>query len=163
MRDPESGEQATGTYRYDGRSMTLQVPSYNVNQTSTQLDVQMNLLITFVLPNGYCYLVGHETGPAVAGYANCPTINYIPGVGYQKNAFEFYQDRSVKWRQWDELTAAVDTLYSEDYGVYLIDGQRFYMAFGGKEEDRYLSGTLNADGSFLVDQLEPEKGACSPN
>lgn len=163
VRDPKTGETAEGTYAYDGKSFRLQVPSYNVNLTSTQLDIQKGLLITFVLPNGYCYLIAHEVGPAVEGYAKCPTIKYLPGVGWEENAFELYQDHSVKWRQWDELVGVGDTLYSETFGVYLIEGNRFYMAFGGAEEDRYLSGTLNADGSFLVDQLEPQKGPCKPS
>lgn len=163
VSDPQTQEQAQGTYAFDGQTFRFTIPAYNATQVSTSIDYQQGLLITFTLPNGYCYLIAHEVGPAVQGYGKCPKIGYIPGVGYQENAFELYQDRSVKWRQWDELTGIADTLYSEDFGVYLIEGDRFYMAFGAKEKERYLSGTIHPDGSFSVDQLEPDKGACKPS
>ena len=108
----------------------------------------------------YCWLLGHEVGEAVQGYVKCPTIGYIPNIGWQDNAFEFYQDHSVKWRQWDEYVAISDTTYSESFGTYLIEGNTISMAFGGREKNRYLSGVIGQDYSLTINELEPEKGPC---
>ena len=70
----------------------------------------------------------------------------------------------VKWRQWKELVKISDTLYSEYFGIYLIEGKTFTLFFGDKKEERTLSGDiLNGEQQILIHQLEPERGPCQIN
>ncbi|MEM7745956.1 MAG: hypothetical protein AAF409_19840 [Pseudomonadota bacterium] len=157
------GAPVLGQYAYDNGMMRFGLPPIGFDETSTQLYADKGLVLAFQMPSVYCGLIGHEKGRAVAGYARCPKVGYVPSVGWQENAFEFYADRSVKWRQWDELVAAADTLYSEHYGVYLLEGNQFWMVFPFKDEKQILSGTIGQDASILINELEPDKGACNPS
>ena len=70
----------------------------------------------------------------------------------------------VKWRQWKELVKVSDTLYSEHFGIYLIEGNSFTLFFGDKTEERALSGKiLNEGQQIIIHQLEPKKGPCQIN
>lgn len=141
----------------------MSAPSIGLDEVSDQAYSDTGPLLAFQTPNVYCGLIGHDKSPGVEGYARCPKIGYVPGVGWQENAFEFYANRGVKWRQWDELVAAADTLYSENYGAYLIEGNQLWMVFPFRDEQQFLSGTINADQTFIVNELEPDKGACGPS
>lgn len=162
LNDPNSGENATGTYSYNGTQLTLSVPALQFNETTNRIEATKGLLLAFETSAVYCWLLGHEVGEAVQGYLKCPKIGYVQGIGWQENAFEFYQDHSVKWRRWDEYTAIVDTVYSESVGTYLIEGNQLSMAFGGRDKERYLTGVIGAGGSLKISELEPEKGPCVP-
>ena len=70
----------------------------------------------------------------------------------------------VKWRSWKEILKLPDTLYSEHFGIYLIEGKKFSLFFGDKKEERLLTGTiLNEGRQITIDQLEPQKGPCQIN
>ena len=57
-----------------------------------------------------------------------------------------------------------DTLYSEHFGIYLLEGKTFTLFFGDKKEERSLSGDiLKGYKEILIHQLKPEKGACQIN
>ena len=163
LNDPKTGENATGTYTYDGNKFTLSVPAYQFSETTVQLQAAKGLLLAFETSSIYCWLLGHEVGEAVQGYVKCPTIGYVQGIGWQENAFEFYQDRSVKWRTWDEYVAISDTTYTESFGTYLIEGNQISMAFGGRKDKNFLSGVIGQGGSLTINELEPEKGPCVSN
>ena len=153
-----------GTYTKTPGAVGLSVPALGYSERSLRTVERDGFLLTFDMPSIRCTAIGHEKGPAVQGYAKCPTIRYIPSIGYEKNAFEFYPERGVKRRRWKELTAANDTLYAEFFGIYLIQGDRLVMAFGwGDDGEQILTGQIHADQSFTVDQLEPDKGACVPD
>ena len=69
----------------------------------------------------------------------------------------------VKWRQW-ELVKISDTLYSEHFGIYLLEGKTFTLFFGDKKEERSLSGDIfKGYKEILIHQLEPKRGACQIN
>lgn len=161
LNDPNSGESATGTYTYDGTQISLSVPALQFSETTNRIEATKGLLLAFETSAVYCWLLGHEMGEAVEGYVKCPSIGYVQGIGWQENAFQFFQDHSVKWRRWDEYTAIVDTVYSESFGTYLIEGKNVSMAFGGREKERFLSGVIRPDGSLSINELEPEKGPCA--
>lgn len=163
FNDPNTGESATGTYTYNGNQLSLSVPSFNFSETTIQVQAAKGLLLAFETNTIYCWLLGHEVGEAVQGYVKCPTIGYIAGIGWQDNAFEFYQDRSVKWRTWDEYVAISDTTYTESYGTYLIEENQISMAFGGRKDKNFLNGTIGQGGSLTINELEPDKGPCVPN
>lgn len=156
------GEQAPGTYTYANGQISLAIPSIGFGETSTLADVARGLLVTFVTPSIKCTLLSHDLGTAVAGYLKCPAIGHIPGVGYQENAFEFFADRSVRWRQWDENTMIADTTYSQHFGTYLIEGEQITMVFGLNEDKPFLSGRIVNTTQLLINELEPERGACKP-
>ncbi len=160
LDDPQTGESATGTYTYNGAQFSLSVPAYQFSETTNRIEATKGLLLAFETSSVYCWLLGHEMGEAVQGYVKCPTIGYIAGIGWQENAFQFFQDRSVKWRRWDEYVAISDTTYIESFGTYLIEGDQLSMAFGGREKERYLSGVIGAGGSLTINELEPDKGPC---
>lgn len=162
MQAGTDGVPVSGQYSYQDGKMRFGLPTIGFDETSIQLYADKGLVIAFRMASIYCGLIAHNVGPAVQGTAMCPKIGYVPSVGWQENAFEFYADRSVKWRQWDEMTAIPDTLYSEHFGVYLIDGNQFWMVFPFKDEKQVLSGTLNQDTSFVINEMEPDKGACQP-
>lgn len=152
-------DRAPGTYTFDGRQMRVQVPSIGFDQTSRVLEVRLGLLLGFATDTLRCGLISHDKGETLQGYAKCPSINHIVGLSYQTNAFQFYADRSVKWRQWDEMTGISDTFYNEYVGTYLLQGGKIQMAFVLKEKEHYLSGTISGN-QMLIDQLEPARGAC---
>jgi len=160
LDDPQTGESATGTYTFTGTEITLSVPAYQFSETTNRIEATKGLLLAFETSSVYCWLLGHEMGEAVQGYVKCPSIGYVAGIGWQENAFQFFQDHSVKWRRWDEYVVISDTTYSESFGTYLIEGSQVSMAFGGREKERYLSGVIGAGGSLTVNELEPEKGPC---
>lgn len=154
--------QYPGTYTYGQGSVSLAVPSVGFLERSVAVDVQLGFLVAFATPTLRCHLVAHNRGPAVAGYAKCPSIKFVAGLGYQVNAFEFTSDRGVMRRQVDEYTATSNTTITESHGVYYIQGNQVVMAFGGREDERYLSGQIHADQSFSINELEPQRGACQP-
>ncbi|MEM7058215.1 MAG: hypothetical protein AAF557_11540 [Pseudomonadota bacterium] len=160
LNDPQTGESATGNYKYDGSQFSLSVPSYQFSETTNRTEATNGMLLAFETTSIYCWLLGHDVGEAVQGYVKCPKIGYVPNFGWQENAFEFYQDHSVKWRQWDENSMIADTTYSESFGTYLIEGNVISMAFGGRDTNRFLSGVIGQDYSVTINELEPDKGAC---
>lgn len=150
-----------GNYEYDGKTVKLNIPSIGYSDSSLGIEIQKNFLIAFVTPLLKCHIIGHNNGPAVEAYAKCPSIKYIPSVSYEKNAFEFSANHMVKRRQWKELVSIPDTIYSESYGIYYIEGNKLYMAFGDRKDENYLSGDIAADGnSFTINELEPNRGPC---
>ena len=161
--DGQSPPQEQGTYSFFNQQIRLTLPTLSFDQVSTQLVQEKGLILAFETPSLFCGLMGHDRGPAIEGYAQCPTIKYVPSVGWQKNAFEFYSNHSVKWRQWDEYVAFSDTTYSESYGIYLIEGNVLSMVFPFREKEDVLTGTINQDYTFLINELEPQSGPCTPN
>lgn len=161
----KTNQQFQGQYKINDGKISFSFPQAGYSTESGPIEVALGLIINFDLPNLKCHAVQHTLGQREDGYVKCPTIRWIPSVSYQKNSFEFHGTGMVRWRQWDELTGANDTLYSEAYGIYLRDGDRLYMAFGapGKGHDKYLTAKVLQGNQVLIDQLEPEKGACKPN
>lgn len=153
-------DQAPGQYTFSGQAIRVQVPSIGFDQTSRAVEIRLGMLLGFVTDSLRCGLISHDQGETLQGYATCPNINYLPGVGYQRNAFDFHPDRSVKWRQWDEFTATSNTTYSEYPGTYLLQGDRISMAFVLKDKEHYLTGTVTGN-DMLIEQLEPQRGACT--
>lgn len=162
LQGDSSGQTTDGTYEISGSTLNLSVPALGFQESSTEAYSAKGLLLKFVTPSLLCRAAAHEQGPVASTYYKCPSIRYIPKTRYQDNAFQFYADHSVKRRRWDELIGSFsDTLYKESWGVYFIEGDQFFMAFGGSDEDPYLTGRINADGSISINELEPEKGACN--
>jgi len=159
----ESDQVFVGTYSLADDQVKLSFPSLGFEESSVNLEFDKELLLTFTTPSLFCHTVGHTIGPAVEGYVKCPTVYYIPSISYEDNAFEFSSSHMVKWRHWKELLGVSDTLYSESYGIYLIEDQKLHLFFGDKKESRYLSATIHDDSSFTIDQLEPDKGPCKAN
>lgn len=159
-----SDTSSTGTYTYKMGGVKLSIPSVGFSEGSTASQVHANIITAFQTPSLRCNVIGLDYGEHVEGYVRCPKIGYIPGIGYDENAFEFFRGGSVKWRIWNELTGANDTLYSEHFGVYVISGSQFLMTFGLKDEDpSQLTGTIQGNGGILINELEPDKGPCNPS
>ena len=157
------GPTVTGTYQVQGGKVNLNIPSLNFQESSIQVNQVDNILIEMRTPRLGCYVSAHAQGPAADAYFKCPDIRYIPGTSYQTNAFQIYSEgHVVKRRRWNEFLGGVsDTLYSEIWGVYYMMGNKFVMYFGNTEEDAVLTGHVLANGGISIDQLEPQKGACT--
>ena len=153
-----------GHYKIENNKITLDIPKLSFNETSINEEWAKGILLTFKTSSLFCHSTAHTVGPAVQAQAICPTIRVIPGLSYEDNQFEFYPNHMVKWRQWKELVNVSDTLYSEHFGIYLIEGKSFSLFFGDKSEERSLSGNILNDGQQIkIHQLEPEKGPCQIN
>lgn len=150
----------SGTYSLNGTEVTVNVADVSFRETSLFSEVALGFLVAFRTPSLFCHAIGHARGEPLVGQFRCPAIRHIPDVSYQDNAFELYPNRMVKRRRWNELVAASDTLYREIYGIYYVEGNRLYMAFGDNDEDRFLSGTVLDGNGFTLDELEPERGPC---
>lgn len=148
-----------GTYINAGDEVTLTIPGV-LHESSMQVERGKGLYLAMRFPSLFCHAVGHAIGPAYDAYADCPDIKYIPSISYEKNAFQFYKNHMVKRRRWRELLANADTLYSETYGVYLVEGERVTMYFGDAKSEQLLSGTIIGGTRLSIEQLEPQKGAC---
>ena len=160
----DSTQKANGKYLIKDKKISLQIPRLKFKETSISEEWGKGLLLAFSTPRLFCHSTAHNQGPAVNAYAKCPTIRVIPSFSYEENAFEFFPNRMVKWRSWKEILKVPDTLYSEHFGIYLIEGQKFFLFFGDKKEERLLTGTiLNNGQEITIDQLEPKKGTCQIN
>jgi len=156
----KSGNQEyLGTYTNFGDKVTLTIPGV-LQESSMQVERGKGLYLAMQFPSLFCHAVGHAIGPSYDAYADCPDIKYIPSVSYEKNAFQFYKNHMVKRQRWRELLASADTLYSEIYGVYLVEGERVTMYFGDAKSEQLLSGTIIGGTGLSIAQLEPQKGAC---
>ena len=153
-----------GHYKINAAKITLKIPKLGFEEQSAQEEWGKGILLTFRTKSLFCHSTAHNKGSSVQAEAVCPTIRVIPGLSYEDNRFEFYPNRMVKWRQWKELVKVSDTLYSEHFGIYLVEGKTFSLFFGDKKEERSLSGDiLNGDKEILIHQLEPERGPCQIN
>ena len=153
-----------GHYEVTDKKITLKVPNLGFEEQSLQEEWGKGILLTFRTKSLFCHSTAHNIGPSVLAEAVCPTIRVIPGLSYEDNQFTFYPNHMVKWRQWKELVKVSDTLYSEHFGIYLIEGKTFTLFFGDKKEERILSGDiLNGEQQILIHQLEPERGPCQIN
>ena len=160
----DSTQKAEGAYQINKNKISLQIPLLNFEETSITEEWGKSLLLTFTTPRLFCHATAHDQGPGVRAYAKCPTIRIIPSLSYEENAFEFYPNHMVKWRSWKEILKVPDTLYSEHFGIYLIEGKKFSLFFGDKKDERFLTGTILNNGQQLtIDQLEPQKGPCQIN
>ena len=160
----DSTQKATGKYLIKDQKISLDIPLLKFKETSNTEEWGKDLLLTFSTPQLFCHSTAHKKGPAVNAYAKCPTIRVIPSLSYEENAFEFFPNHMVKWRSWKEILKVPDTLYSEHFGIYLIEGKKFFLFFGDKKDDRLLTGTiLNSGEQITIDQLEPQKGPCQIN
>ena len=152
----------SGNFTLQPGHVSLSLPPLGFAEQSVRAVQRREFLIAFDTPSIRCLLFSQPKGPSVQGYVKCPKINYLPGISYEENAFEFYPERGVKRRKWTELLGAADTLYRETFGIYVIEGNQLWMAFGWDEEDTVLTGTVLSDQSFTVNELDPSKGPCAP-
>jgi len=160
-QNEDSSQKVKGTYQLENKKISLHIPFLHLKETSLQEEWGKGLLLTFQMSQFFCHSTAHDQGPSFSAYAKCPTIRYIPALSYENNSFEFHPNHMVKWRSWKEVLKIPDTFYSEYFGIYLIKGKKFFLFFGDKENDRYLTGTLlNQGQNILIDQLEPKKGPC---
>jgi len=151
-----------GTFSVDGNSLAVTVLDLGYEETSTAEGIELDRVVAFQLPSMYCHAVATSQPAQIeTEVLRCPSIRYIPTVAYEDNEFHLSNSGTVRWRHWDELLGANDTLYSNHYGIYVTIGDRIFMVFGDETnaEDQFLSGTIS-DSGILIDQLEPEKGAC---
>jgi hypothetical protein len=157
---PKGSEQPyLGTYANSVDRVTLSVPGV-FEEASIEVDYAKGLYLTMRFPSLSCHTVGHIVGPAYAAYARCPDIKYIPGVSYETNHFQFYENHMVKRRRWKELLGNADTLYRESYGIYLVEGDQVTLFFGDLDDERLLTGKIVDGAGLAIDQLEPGKGVC---
>ena len=161
VRD-EEGNEAPGTYSTTATSLTLSVPALGYSETTGEGWVELDHLVEFTLPSMKCHAVSLDhTAPTGATVVSCPSIKYIPEVGWEDNEFHFGEGGDVYRRRWKELSGANDTLYGRIYGVYVTIGDSVYMVFAGEHDaEVFLTGTLTDEGLYIA-ELEPEKGACS--
>ncbi len=162
IRECQSGnEQARyfGSYQINKGKLQLNFPDLAFTESATYQEVAFDLLLYFESESLKCYITGHNKGLMIDNYLRCPDIKHVPGIGYEKNSFQFYNDGKVKRRRWKELSS--DTLYKEFIGSYIIQGNKFYMVFGDSDEGNYFSGTFDAKtGKAFIDELEPKAGPC---
>lgn len=160
----ENTLKESGSYAITEKKISLKIPKLGFEEQSLQEEWGKGILLTFRTKSLFCHSTAHNIGPSVQAEALCPTIRVIPGLSYEDNQFTFYPNHMVKWRQWKELVKISDTLYSEYFGIYLIEGKTFTLFFGDKKEERTLSGDiLNGEQQILIHQLEPERGPCQIN
>jgi hypothetical protein len=162
IRDND-GAEALGSYSTSGSSLTVSVPDLAFTESSTDGWVELDALVQFSTPSLVCNAVALDhTQPADPLIVKCPSIKYVPEVGWEDNEFQFGLGGDVFRRRWTELSGANDTLYARIYGVYVRLGDQVYMVFPGVDDDTetYLTGTVTDEGLF-IHELEPEKGACN--
>lgn len=159
--DPEGVTVGQGTYTVDGAGITMSVPDLGFQETSVAHEIELDVVATFTTPSFFCHAIALDVSPsATTTILKCPDIRYIPRVSYEHHEFHFSTDASVRRRAWVELLGANDTLYSEQWGIYVEIGDRVFMFFGGSKEVRFQTGTIGPDGLY-VDGLEPEAGPCT--
>lgn len=160
LRDP-SDQEVLGTYTVSNSSLTLSLPDIGFSETTSDGWVEFDHLVQFSGPGFQCNVVSLDhTASTDVTIVKCPSIKYIPEVGWEDNEFHFGEGNDVYRRRWKELSGVNDTLYGRIYGIYVIVGSRMFMVFPGNHDaEVYLSGTINDDGLY-IDELEPEKGPC---
>ncbi len=164
--DDGNGNFASGSYSANAGAVTLSVPELGFEESSVEHFVELDVLAGFTTPTLRCgataidhFSAGEQT------VTDCPTINWISEVSYETNEFTFGSDGRVRHRNWLELLQVPDTLYTDAYGIYVQSGDAVYMVFANRldtedEDHAFLTGTLTDEG-LLIDQLEPESGACT--
>ena len=157
-------ESYKGSYNLNNGMLEIGIPEINFSDKSIGLSpAAFDILLTFETTLLKCHATGHKKGKMVEGSFKCPTIKYIPSVGYEDNKFEFSNRGSVVRRRVKEISG-VDTLYRTTYGVYFIQNNQFIMFFGDwidPPEEKTLTGKIIPDQGFTIDQLEPSKGMCN--
>lgn len=161
---PDDGGALGGRWDATGDTLTLEVPDTAFAESSIAHEIELGLLLTFRTPSLFCHAVALRPSTGEGSTTlGCPTIKYIPGVGYEDNQFILSGDGQARRRRWKELSGEFsDTLYTEMYGVWVLEGDALYMAFGdgNPDEERLLVGAVTNEG-VLIEQLEPETGACT--
>lgn len=155
-----------GTYAVVGETLQLSVPALSFSETTTDGDIAFGMLSWFRTPSIGCNIVGldYEADTGEDGY-NCPNVFFQEGVGFEHNHFYFTEGGSVRWVHFLELTVGSgDTQREIRLGAYVRQNGRLYMVFGASQtfpDEEYFTGTIDGDG-FYADQLQPEKGPCTP-
>ena len=152
-------ESFSGSYSYND-GIEFQFPELGYQDKSLSVEKKKGYITTFRTPTLFCHAIAHANGGELQGKVECPKIKYIPNAGYQINYFEFYPNGMVRRFMKDIIFAGDgDTLFSETYGIYETKNDKVWMFFGQEEKERELTGKLDGNG-LIVNQLEPEKGAC---
>lgn len=150
-----------GSYQVSANSLTLDFPELGVTESAVDAAVALDALVYFETPTLQCGAFAFDyDAPDERDIVDCPTIKYIPGTSWEENQFQFGNGGYVLRRRWTELPAVPDTLYAERNGVYRVVGNQVFIVLPFEDEgEQWLTGTLT-DGGVLIDQLEPEQGAC---
>ncbi len=157
----EDGSTTAGTYEASAEALTVAFPELGFTEGATDAAVALDALVYFETPSLQCgaFVLDH-TVPEGVEVVTCPTIKYIPGTSWENNEFQFGNGGYVLRRSWTELPMIPDTLYSEKAGVYVTVGNRVYIVLPFEDEsEQWLTGTVTDQG-IVIDQLEPEQGAC---
>ncbi|WP_437276417.1 hypothetical protein WME90_34940 [Sorangium sp. So ce375] len=167
-----------GKYSFTGDRLSLSLPSSTPSmapwaESSEAVEVRWGNPITFRTPRLSCHTVGHRSGPEITGLViQCPTVGgstpgvWVPGGTMysgliEDNTFRFYENHHVRrFRTSYGSVSAPGSSYSNEQsetttGIYFIQGDKIYMAFGRQEEkgERFLAGTINADKSITFGVL----------
>ncbi|MDI3289192.1 hypothetical protein [Polyangium sp. 15x6] len=154
-----------GTYSFTGDRVSMTVPYADSSrppwsETSEALEMHWGIPIAFRTPSLSCHVVRHHHGPGMGTRSlECESTYFShSGVSFlRENTFSFFDHHHVRRfsSSYVSTSSAPGTdISSTSTGIYFIEGDRIFMAFGREEdaEDRYLTGTINADGSITVDQ-----------
>lgn len=166
-----------GKYSFTGDRLSLSLPSSAPSiapwaASSEAVEVRWGIPITFRTPRLSCHTVGHRSGPEIGGLFKCPTVGgstpgvWVPGGTMfsgviEDNAFRLYDNHHVRrFRTSYGSVSAPGSSFSDEHhetttGIYFIQGDKIYMAFGRQEEksERFLAGTINADKSITFGVL----------
>lgn len=176
--ETDTFQQLSFSGRYTHANGVLRLVALNNNilpldESSTRVVPHLGMVGEFETPTMRCGAVAHgHNDPARAGWKSygCPSIRRGP-AGDEDNAFEFddasspfaYTFFGGVFRQRDvHVVGASNPSVWRGYGIYRRDGDVFYADFGHQFPDHnLLKGRFQAgDGQIVVDQLEPEAGAC---
>ena len=151
---------AAGTYTTSG-GLIINFDGY-APEPASDLEIELDRLITFTLPSfPSCWVIASNDGFAEERFYACPSIHYIPNVGWDDNYFTLSTYGQAVWRNEQNVSATADTLYTTTYGIYRVEPGFIALAFPTSDEERFLTGTLSDDGTQIwIDQLEPEQGPC---
>jgi|GEM_PF-1875853 len=158
----DDGSTTAGTYEAGADALTLTFPELGLVEGATEAAVALDALVYFETPSLQCgaFIFDHTVAEGV-DIVTCPNIKYIPETSWEKNEFQFGNGGYVLRRSWTELPSVPDTLYSAKAGVYVTVGDRIYIVLPFEDEaEQWLTGTVTDEG-LLIDQLEPEAGACA--
>lgn len=161
---PDDPNAYPGSWSVSGAAVTIDLPLLELTDTTHNVEVALDLPVGLYFNVLDCHAIAlsMEGQPGADRY-RCPAIKYIPEVSYEDNELYFDDFGTVRRRRWRELVAANDTLYSDGYGVYRRQGDVIYMVFAPFwEQERELHAVLESDGLY-IQELEPERGPCTPS
>ncbi len=149
-----------GSYQFKNEKLHLSFPDSSIEETSLQLENQKDLFISLNFPKFDCSSSKHSEGKMIEAHLKCPHIKNTDNAGYQSNSFQFFGNGMVLRKTWNILPHESKNSYKESIGIYLIEQDSVFLAFGDKEKERILTGSIIDSYAMKIKELYPNEDLC---